>query len=68
MAYRGIVGVRDAANGIKARQNGILVLGVFTGKEIDLEAERLIYWKRFYIYKGHRKIFRYSDHVFKESN
>ncbi len=61
MAYRGIVGVRDAANEVrKARQNGILVLGVFTGKEIDLEAERLIYGKDFIYTKD---IERFSDIV-----
>lgn len=61
MAYRGAVGVRDAANEVrKARQNGILVLGVFTGKEIDLEAERLIYGKDFIYTKD---IERFSDIV-----
>jgi nitric oxide reductase activation protein len=61
MAYRGVVGVRDAANEVrKARQNGILVLGVFTGKEIDLEAERLIYGKDFIYTKD---IERFSDIV-----
>ena len=61
MAYRGVVGVRDAANEVrKARQNGILVLGVFTGKETDLEAERLIYGKDFIYTKD---IERFSDIV-----
>ena len=61
MAYRGIVGIRDAANEVrKARQSGILVLGVFTGKEIDLEAEKLIYGKDFIYTKD---IERFSDIV-----
>jgi nitric oxide reductase activation protein len=61
MAYRGVVGVKDAANEVrKARQNGILVLGVFTGKEVDLEAERLIYGKDFIYTKD---IERFSDIV-----
>ena len=61
MAYRGAVGVRDAASEVRrARQKGILVLGVFTGKEIDLEAERLIYGKDFIYTKD---IERFSDIV-----
>lgn len=61
MAYRGVVGVKDTANEVRrARQQGILVLGVFTGKEIDLEAERLIYGKDFIYTKD---IERFSDIV-----
>ncbi|MGL4911419.1 MAG: nitric oxide reductase activation-like protein [Romboutsia sp.] len=61
MAYRGMVGIKDTANEVRrARQQGILVLGVFTGKEIDLEAERLIYGRDFIYTKD---IERFSDIV-----
>ncbi|MGL5348659.1 MAG: nitric oxide reductase activation-like protein [Peptostreptococcaceae bacterium] len=61
MSYRGVAGVKDTANEVrKARQKGILVLGVFTGKENDLEVERLIYGKDF-IYT--KEIERFSDIV-----
>ena len=61
MSYRGVVGVKETANEVrKARQKGILVLGVFTGKENDLEVERLIYGKDF-IYT--KEIERFSDIV-----
>lgn len=61
MAYRGTVGIKDTADEVRrARQKGILVLGVFTGKESDLEAERLIYGKDF-IYT--KEIDRFSDIV-----
>lgn len=61
MSYKGITAVKDTANEVrKARQRGILVLGVFTGKENELEAEKLIYGKDF-IYT--RDILRFSDIV-----
>lgn len=61
MAYKGIVGVKDTAKEVrKARQNNIMVLGVFTGKEDSLEAERLIYGKDFIYTKN---IDRFSDIV-----
>ena len=44
----------------KARKRGIMVLGVFTGKEIDLEAEKKIYGKDFIYIKD---IQRFSDIV-----
>lgn len=48
MAYKGIVGIKDTANEVrKARNNNIKVLGVFTGKEDSIEAEKLIYGKDF---------------------
>ena len=48
MSYKGIVGIKDTAMEVrKARKRGIMVLGVFTGKEIDLEAEKKIYGKDF---------------------
>lgn len=60
-SYRGIVGVKDTALEVrKARKQGILVLGVFTGKEIDLEAEKMIYGKDFIYTKD---IERFSDIV-----
>ena len=60
-AYKGIVGVKDTALEVrKARKQGILVLGVFTGKEIDLEAEKIIYGKDFIYTKD---IERFSDIV-----
>lgn len=47
-SYRGRVGVKDTANEIrKARQEGILVLGVFTGNERELEDQRMIYGRDF---------------------
>ncbi len=62
-AYRGKAGIRDTAAEVRrARQQGIMVLGVFTGKESDLAAEKLIYGKDFaYI----RDINRFSDLVIK---
>lgn len=48
MSYKGIVGIKDTANEVrKARNNNIKVLGVFTGKEDSIEAEKLIYGKDF---------------------
>ncbi|MDP2842596.1 MAG: nitric oxide reductase activation-like protein, partial [Acetobacterium sp.] len=47
-AYRGRVAIADTAREVRfARQLGIMVLGVFTGKEQDLMAEKLIYGKDF---------------------
>ena len=61
MAYRGAVGIKDTANEVRrARQQWILGWGVFTGKESDLEAERLIYGKDFIYTKD---IERFSDIV-----
>lgn len=60
-AYKGDVGVKDTALEVrKARKQGILVLGVFTGKEVDLEAEKKIYGKDFIYTKD---IERFSDIV-----
>lgn len=60
-SYKGVVGVKDTALEIrKARKQGILVLGVFTGKESDLEAEKIIYGKDFIYTKN---IERFSDVV-----
>ncbi|MDK2564048.1 nitric oxide reductase activation-like protein [Romboutsia sedimentorum] len=48
LSYKGIVGIRDSASEVrKARKQGIKVLGIFTGKEEDLEAEKLIYGRDF---------------------
>lgn len=59
MSYKGIVGIKDTAMEVrKARKRGIMVLGVFTGKEIDLEAEKKIYGKDFIYIKD---IQRFSD-------
>ena len=45
-SYTGSVAVKDTALEVrKARQKGILVLGVFTGKEEDLAGEKIIYGK-----------------------
>jgi hypothetical protein len=61
MSYKGAVGIKDTAKEVRrARQQGILVLGVYTGKESDLEAERLIYGKDFIYTKD---IERFSDIV-----
>lgn len=60
-SYKGIVGVKDTALEVrKARKQGILVLGVFTGKECDLEAEKIIYGQDFIYTKD---IERFSDIV-----
>ncbi|MCH1959099.1 nitric oxide reductase activation-like protein [Romboutsia hominis] len=61
MSYKGMIGAKDTASEVrKARQNGIMVLGVFTGKEIDLEVEKIIYGKDFIYTKD---IQRFSDVV-----
>ena len=60
-SYKGIVGVKDTALEVrKARKQGILVLGVFTGKECDLDAEKMIYGKDFIYTKD---IERFADIV-----
>lgn len=62
-AYRGRVAIDDTAKEVRlARQMGILVLGVFTGKEQDLMAEKLIYGKDFAYIK---EINRFSEIVIK---
>lgn len=62
-AYRGRVAIDDTAREVRlARQQGILVLGVFTGKEQDLMAEKLIYGKDFAYIKD---INRFSEMVIK---
>ncbi|MEG1432096.1 nitric oxide reductase activation-like protein [Eubacterium sp.] len=62
-SYRGINAVRDTALEVRrARQAGIMVLGVYTGRERDLPAEKLIYGVDFaYI----RDINRFSEIVIK---
>ena len=61
MSYKGVVGVKDTASEVrKARNNNIKVLGVFTGKEDSIEAERLIYGKDFIYTKN---IDNFSDIV-----
>lgn len=60
-SYRGTVAIKDTANEVrKARQKGVLVLGVFTGNESDLQAEKLIYGNDFIYTKD---IERFSDIV-----
>lgn len=62
-AYRGRVAIADTAREVRfARQQGIMVLGVFTGKEQDLMAEKLIYGKDFAYIKD---INRFADLVIK---
>lgn len=62
-AYRGSAGVRDTAVEVRrARSQGIMVLGVFTGREADLNAEKLIYGKDFAYTKD---ISRFADIVIK---
>lgn len=59
--YRGIAAIKDTAAEVrKARRNDILVLGVFTGKEEELYAEKFIYGKDFIYTKS---IERFSDIV-----
>ncbi len=61
MAYKGVVGIKDTATEVRrARKQGIMVLGVFTGKEEDLEVEKKIYGKDFVYIKD---IQRFSDIV-----
>ncbi|AFA47177.1 cobaltochelatase CobT-related protein [Acetobacterium woodii] len=62
-AYRGRVAISDTAREVRsARQQGIMILGVFTGKEQDLMAEKLIYGKDFAYIKD---INRFADMVIK---
>ena len=62
-AYRGGVAIEDTAREVRlARQQEILVLGVFTGDEHDLMAEKLIYGKDFAYIKN---INRFSEIVIK---
>jgi hypothetical protein len=62
-SYRGRVAIDDTAREVRlARQQGILVLGVFTGKEQELGAEKLIYGKDFAYIKD---INRFSEMVIK---
>ncbi|MTI56292.1 cobaltochelatase CobT-related protein [Geosporobacter ferrireducens] len=59
--YKGMTAIKDTALEVrKARKNGILLFGVFTGKEEELEAEKLIYGKDF-VYT--RNIEKFSDIV-----
>ena len=61
MSYKGVVGIKDTATEVRrARKQGIMVLGVFTGKEEDLEVEKKIYGKDFIYIKD---IQRFSDIV-----
>ena len=61
MSYKGVVGIKDTATEVRrARKRGVMVLGVFTGKETDLEAEKKIYGKDFIYIKD---IQRFSDIV-----
>lgn len=47
-AYSGGLAIGDTAKEVRlARQQGIFVLGIFTGSENDLHAEKLIYGKDF---------------------
>lgn len=60
-SYKGMVGVKDTALEVRrVRKQGVLVLGVFTGKETDLPAEKMIYGKDFIYTKD---IERFSDIV-----
>ena len=53
--YKGIVALKDTAMEVRrARNEGILVLGVF-GREEELYAEKYIFGKDF-IYQKHRKV------------
>ena len=61
VAYKGSIAIKDTALEVRrARKNGIMVLGVFTGKEQDLNAEKLIYGKDFVYTKN---IEKFSDIV-----
>lgn len=59
--YKGIVALKDTAMEVcRARNEGILVLGVFTGREEELYAEKYIFGKDFMYTKN---IERFSDIV-----
>lgn len=59
--YKGIAAIKDTAKEVRRiRAQGILVLGVFTGKEEELYAEKFIYGKDFIYIKN---IERFSDIV-----
>lgn len=61
MSYKGKIAINDTAKEVRiARQKEILVLGVFTGKENEIEAEKLIYGKDFIYTKD---IEKFSDIV-----
>lgn len=48
VSYSGGIGIDDTAKEVRiARQRGIMVLGIFTGDEKDLKAEKLIFGKDF---------------------
>lgn len=60
-AYSGGAAIGDTAKEVRiARQRGVLVLGIFTGNERDLPAEKLIYGKDF-IYT--REVRHFADIV-----
>ncbi|MFZ7133560.1 MAG: nitric oxide reductase activation-like protein [Eubacteriales bacterium] len=59
--YKGIAAIKNTALEVRQlRSQGIMVLGVFTGKEEDLYAEKFIYGKDFIFI---RNIDRFSDIV-----
>lgn len=59
--YRGREAIIDTAIEVRrARQQGVMVLGVFTGRESDLKAEKMIYGKDFAYIKN---IDRFADMV-----
>ncbi|NLN98203.1 MAG: nitric oxide reductase activation-like protein [Eubacteriaceae bacterium] len=59
--YRGREAIVDTAMEVRrARQQGVMVLGVFTGREKDLKAEKMIYGKDFVYIKN---IDRFADMV-----
>lgn len=61
VSYKGAAAIKDTALEVrKARKSGILVLGVFTGKEEDLHAEKFIYGKDFIYTKN---VDRFADIV-----
>jgi len=59
LPYKGITALKDTAREVRrARNEGILVLGVYTGREEELYAEKYIYGKDFFYTKN---IERLSD-------
>ena len=59
VSYTGKIGIDDTAHEVRiARRKGISVLGIFTGQQQDLNAEKTIYGKDF-IYT--KKMFDFSD-------
>ncbi|NLM53164.1 MAG: nitric oxide reductase activation-like protein, partial [Firmicutes bacterium] len=57
LPYKGITALKDTAREVRrARNEGILVFGVYTGREEELYAEKYIYGKDFFYVKNIERI------------